>query len=445
MPAPLSPSRPVDYNQVIDNLGPFSSKGRIVSAAESKIHILGIGNDGLAGLTSRARSLLTSAQLILGSEPVLDLLAELPAERVRLGSDLQELVNVLTANLGRKRMVIVASGDPLFYGVARYLCDKLGKEYFEVLPHVSSMQLAFARIKESWDEAYLTNLASHPLDDVLDRVRTAELVGLFTSEKESPPVIARALLARGLDYFRVYVCENLGAPDERVTQGELSDIQELEFAPLNVMILKRKDGRPDLQATSTRFSRFGNPDDLFAQSQPKSGLITRSEVRAIALAQLNLRSTSIMWDIGAGSGSVAIEAAQLAPQGTVYAIEQDVADHNLIVANAQTFGVQNLKAVHGSAPAVFAGLQAPDAIFVGGTGHEINRLLASAFEALRPSGKLVANVATLESLTATYAAFKQLGKNVQVLMVNIAQGVEQMETLRFEAINPTFLLSIAKG
>lgn len=415
-----------------------------MNPAESKIHIIGIGNDGLGGLTSRARSLLSSAELILGAEPVLELLTELPAKRVRLGSDLPELVSSLTSNLGRKRMVIVASGDPLFYGVARYLCEKLGKDRFEVLPHVSSMQLAFARIKESWEEAYLTNLASHPLDAVLDRIRTAELVGLFTSETETPPMVARALLGRGLDYFRVYVCENLGAPDERVTQGELSDIQEMEFAPLNVMILKRKEGRPDQQSAGSRFGRFGNPDDIFAQSQPKSGLITRSEVRAIALAQLNLRSTSIVWDIGAGSGSVAIEAAQLAPQGMVYAIEQDVADYHLIVANAQTFGVQNLKAVHGSAPAVFAGLPAPDAIFVGGTGREINRLLASAYDVLRPGGRLVVNVATLESLTATYAALKQLSKNVQVLMVNIAQGVEQLETLRFEAINPTFLLSVAK-
>jgi precorrin-6Y C5,15-methyltransferase (decarboxylating) len=415
-----------------------------VSAAETKIHIIGIGNDGLAGLTARARSLLTSAQLILGSEPILDLLAELSAERVRLGSDLQELVTLLTATLGRKRMVIVASGDPLFYGVARYLCDKLGKDRFEVLPHVSSMQLAFARIKESWEEAYLTNLASHPLDMVLDRIRTAEVVGLFTSEKESPPVVARALLARGLDYFRAYVCENLGAPDERVTQGELSDIQDLEFAPLNVMILKRKDGRPDLPASASRYSRFGNPDDVFAQSQPKSGLITRSEVRAIALAQLNLNPTSIVWDIGAGSGSVAIEAAQLAPQGMVYAIEQDVADYNLIVANAQSFGVPNLKPVHGSAPAIFTGLPAPDAIFVGGTGHEISRLFTSAFEVLRPGGRLVANVATLEALTATYAILTKLAKPVHVLMVNIAQGVEQMETLRFEAINPTFLLRVVK-
>src|SRR5947209_12555636 len=159
----------------------------------------------------------------------------------------------------------------------------MGKDRFEVLPHVSTMQLAFARVKESWEEAYLTNLQSHPLETVLDRIRTAETVGLFTSETEGPAEVARQLLARGIDYFSAYVCENLGAPDERVTQGELTDIQDMEFAPLNVLILKRKAGRPDQPRTPVRFRRFGNPDDVFAQSQPKSGLITQAEVRAMAL------------------------------------------------------------------------------------------------------------------------------------------------------------------
>src|SRR5207302_6263362 len=120
------------------------------------------------------------------------------------------------------------------------------------------------------------------------------------------------LLARGIDYFKAYVCENLGAPDERVTQGELTDIQDMEFAPLNVMILKRKPGRPDQQRGTGRFRLFGNPDDVFAQSRPKSGLITQAEVRAISLAQLDVQPGSVVWDIGAGSGAVAIEAAQLA-------------------------------------------------------------------------------------------------------------------------------------
>jgi len=413
-------------------------------AFEEKIHIIGVGNDGLGGITGRARELLQQAQLVLGSESTLELVQGLKAEQLAIGPDLLDVVQTLENNLGKKRMVVVAGGDPLFYGVARYLCDRLGKDRFEVLPHVSSMQLAFARVKESWEEAYLTNLANHSLESVLDRVRTAETVGLFTSEMDNPSRIAQQLLARGLDYFRAYVCENLGAPDERVTQGELAEMAEMEFAPLNVMILKRKPGRPDQQGASAGFRRFGNPDDVFAQSQPKSGLITQAEVRAIALAQLNVQPANVVWDIGAGSGAVAIEAAQLAFPGMVYAIEQDVADYHLIVANAQTFGVRNLKAIHGTAPAVFQGLPVPNAIFVGGAGKEVSRLLEGAFGALRPGGNMVVNVATLDSLNAAYTTLKGLAHTVEALLVNLARSNEQMGSLRFEALNPTFLLKVRK-
>src|ERR1043166_8425385 len=120
---------------------------------EPKIHIIGVGGGCVAGLTGKPRELLLSAELVLGSEPTLDLVKELPAVRVPIGANLPEVVHALESQLGKKRMVVVASGDPLFYGVARYLCDKLGQDRFEVWPHVSSMQLAFARIKESWEEA----------------------------------------------------------------------------------------------------------------------------------------------------------------------------------------------------------------------------------------------------------------------------------------------------
>ncbi len=414
-----------------------------MSAAETRIHIIGVGGDGPAGLTARARELIGKADLLLGADSVLDLVPEATAQRYRIGPDLHDAVRTLEQNLGKKRMVVLAGGDPLFYGVARYLCDRLGKDHFEVLPHVSSMQLAFARVKETWEEAYLTNLATHSLEAVLDRIRTAETVGLFTSEEQGPPAVARQLLARGLDYFRAYVCENLGGPDERVTQAELSEIAEMEFSPLNVMILKRKPGRPDQPRSPGRLLRFGNPDDVFAQSRPQSGLITQAEVRAIALSQMNLQPGVVVWDIGAGSGSVAIEAAQLCAPGMVYAIEQEAADYHLILANAEAFGVRNLKAVHGTAPGVVAGLPRPDAIFVGCT-KEVARLLHVSYEALRPGGQMVVNVASLESLSATYKALRELAGEVQVLLVSVARGVEQMEAVRFEAVNPTFLLRVGK-
>src|SRR4029079_16277489 len=162
---------------------------------------------------------------------------------------------------------------------------------------------AFARVKESWEDAFLTSLVGRPLEAIVDRIRTAEKVGLFSSDEHTPDRLAQALWDRGIDYFRAFVCENLGSPDERVTQAELDDLACMEFNPLNVLILVRKPNRPDRAARAGRYRLFGNPDDAFAQSQPKRGLITQSEVRSIALAQLDIRPTSVVWDVGAGSGS----------------------------------------------------------------------------------------------------------------------------------------------
>jgi precorrin-6Y C5,15-methyltransferase (decarboxylating) len=418
---------------------------RGMSASDAKIPIVGIGGDGLGGLSARSRDLLTGADVVLGSDSALALLPELKAKHHVIGGDLQEVIDFIKTNSGHQRLVIIATGDPLFYGVARYLCDRIGKDSFDVIPHVSSMQLAFARIKESWEEAYLTDLGKRRLDEVLDRIRTSETVGLFTSEDHGPRRIARELLARGIDYFRAYVCENLGGPDERLTQGELAEIAAMEFDPLNVLILKRKPNRPDATQVDRKLMRFGNPDETFAQSRPKSGLITQAEVRALALAQMDLQPGSIVWDVGAGSGSVAIEAAQLVVPGMVYAIEQEAPDYHLILANMESFGIKNVKPVFGMAPAVFHDLPAPDAIFIGGNGGEVARLLEASFNALRPAGRLVVNVGTIEMLSAVYAALKSLASPVQVHLVSIARGVEQMDSLRFESVNPTFLLTVRRA
>jgi precorrin-6Y C5,15-methyltransferase (decarboxylating) len=373
-------------------------------------------------------------------------LAKLPkssAERIALGSNLEDAVAKLGKS-GEKSTVILASGDPLFYGVARYLCDKLGKDRFEVVPHVSSMQLAFARVKESWEEAFLTNLANHPLEQVVERIRTATKVGLFTTEQHPPAAVAKALLDRKVDYFFAYVCENLGSPDERVTQGELKEIARDEFSPLNVMILVRKPDVPDRPTDAIGRRLFGNADDVFLQSKPKHGLLTPSEVRAMALAELDLGPTSIVWDIGAGSGSVSIEAAQISSGGTVYAIEMDAEDYQLILANAERFGVQNLVAIHGRAPDAWANLPSPDCIFVGGSGREVSRIVDAALSRLRPGGRLVANVGSLENLAAVHDVLQRKSSDVKVCMINLARGTYQLERVRFEALNPSFLLSIVK-
>jgi precorrin-6Y C5,15-methyltransferase (decarboxylating) len=410
--------------------------------AVEKVHIVGIGDDGLDGMTTQARRLVESAAVLLGPESCGSLLPAAVRDRLQAVTGLEELVERIE-QIGPVRAVVLASGDPLFYGTARYVCAKLGKDRFEVVPHVSSMQLAFARVKESWEDAFLANLSGQSIERVVDRVRGSDTVGLFTSEQWPPAAVARALLDEGIDYFQAYVCENLGSPDERVTQGSLADIAKDEFGPLNVMILVRKARAADAPG-QVGGRLFGNADECFLQSRPKRGLLTPAEVRALALAELALRPDSVVWDVGAGSGSVGLEAARLARDGVVHAIEMDPDDHRLILANAERLGVKNLRAVLGRAPDAWQGLPDPDAIYVGGSGRDVQMLLEQAWLRLKPGGRLVTACNSIENLAAVHALLRARSTDASYWMVNIARGVEQLDRIRFEAINPGFLIAATK-
>ena len=409
----------------------------------AKIHIIGIGDDGADGITSRAKDLIVNAELLIGPETILKLFEGQDSECWDAGDDIDELAGRLDSS-SHQKVVILTPGDPLFYGTARYLCDRIGKDRFEVLPHVSTMQLAFARVKESWNEAYLTNLATQSLNHVVNKIRSAERVGVFTAAHATPSMLAAALLEAGIDYFTAYVCENLGSPDERVTSGELSEFSDGEFSELNVMILVRKPDVPDRPKQMEGRRLFGNPDEMFLQSKPKRGLLTNSEIRVIVLAELDLGPTSIVWDIGAGSGSVALEAAQLATDGHVYAVEMDTDDFELIRQNAERFGLDNVTSILGQAPDAWTDLPSPDAVFVGGTGRQAGNIVKQAIARLKPGGRIVADMASIENLQAVHAVMREATGDVNILMVNVARGNYQLDSLRFDALTPKFVLSAVK-
>jgi precorrin-6Y C5,15-methyltransferase (decarboxylating) len=410
--------------------------------AAGKVHIVGIGDDGVEGMTAQARRLVEDAEVLVGPDSCAAVVPPGLRGRLQTAGSLDELVERIEA-AGKRRTVLLASGDPLFYGTARYVCSKLGKDRFEVVPHVSSMQLAFARVKESWEEAFLANLAGQSIERVIDRIRTSETAGLFTSEQWPPAAVARTLIDHGIDAFQAYVCENLGSPDERVTQGSLAEIAKDSFGPLNVMILVRKAKAPEaVGQVGARL--FGNPDECFLQSRPKRGLLTPAEVRALALAELGLQPASVVWDVGAGSGSVGLEAARLAREGRVYAIEMDPDDHALIQENARRLGVVNLEAVLGQAPDAWNALPAPDAIYVGGSGRDVAMLVEGAWQRLKAAGRLVTACNSIENLAAVHALLRAHSADAAYWMVNIARGYEQMDRIRFEAINPVFLIAATK-
>jgi precorrin-6Y C5,15-methyltransferase (decarboxylating) len=381
--------------------------------------------------------------VLLGPASSAGLLPPALADRLQVAGGLDDLVERIE-RCGSRSTVVLASGDPLFYGTARYVCGRLGKDRFEVVPHVSSMQLAFARVKESWEEAFLANLSGLSIERVIDRLRSCDTAGLFTSEQWPPSAVARALIEEGVDSFQAYVCENLGSPDERVTQGNLAEIAAESFGPLNVMILVRSARVPD-SPDSAGSRLFGNPDECFLQSRPKRGLLTPAEVRALALAQLGLEPRSVVWDVGAGSGSVGVEAARLAREGMVFAIEMDPDDHALIRENAGRFGVTNLHPVLGRAPEAWADLPSPDAIYVGGSGRDVAMLVEGAWERLSEGGRLVTACNSIENLARVHSLLRSRSDDAAYWMVNIARGIEQMDRIRFEAINPTFLIAATKA
>jgi precorrin-6Y C5,15-methyltransferase (decarboxylating) len=409
----------------------------------NRVEIIGIGDDGLAGLSSLGAERINAAEVLIGPPSLLNLVARTGVERISTGPQPQSIVDAILSREGKRR-VVLSGGDPLFYGVARFLCQHLGKERFNVVPHVSSMQLAFARVKESWDEAYLANLESVPLDRALAGVRACEKAGLFTTSSVTPAVVAQACLDRGLNFFHAFVCENLGSPDERVTRSELPQLVNESFSLMNVLILVRRSGVPHDMDRSSAGRLIGNPDEYFEQSLPRRQLLTPMELRALAIALLDLRQDAIVWDVGAGSGSVSIEVARLAPSGTVYAIEMDPASHGMIESNATRMGATNVIAVLGQAPEVWKNLPDPHAIFIGGTGRRVANLAVAAWSRLSAGGHLVVHVNSLQNLVETEEALRHSGGQPTSRMIQISYGIEQLDSTRWESRHPTFLVHVPR-
>lgn len=417
-----------------------------MSLMNQRIPVVGMGSDGLAGLSVQEKEALAGAESILAPTAALALLDSLPGEKIPLGTDLQQTQSLVQEWLGKnRRLAIVVSGDPLFYGLAGWLCERFGKDRFDILPHVSSMQLAFARIKERWEDAYLGNLQTLPLEKLLDLARTLGTLGLFTTPEVGPDVVARSLLERGLHGFTAHVCENLGTPRERITQGTLAEIASLQFDPLNILILLRDPGFPPQAPAHRSGARFGNPDAEYAEDAPARRAVTPAEIRSIALGYLRLKQGITMWDVGAGSGSVAIEVANLIETGQVFAIEEDPVDLQRLASNLRRYNATMVKPVFGSAPKAFNGLPAPDAVFIGGIGIDVPRMLEPIWTALKPGGVLVVHIASPEAFVAVNNDLGARTEDVAVLHLQLASGVSQLGSTLLDPLPPSYMLRARKS
>ena len=405
------------------------------------VTLVGIGDDGCASLSSRAVNAVLRASVLVGGERQLQFFPQFCGERIVLKSGLSQVLERVSELAEEHNVCILASGDPLFYGVGGLVLRKLGSAHVEVIPQPSSVQLAFASAGLSWDDAAVISLHGRPLIGLLTRLRSRAKVAVLTDGECSPPRIAAHLLEHGqAGGWTAWVCERLGGPDERVRSFALEALAAAsDIDPLNVLLLQRSDAswRPPPAIPFLH-------EDAFAKRMPKKGLITKREVRLLSLAALAIREDSVIWDIGAGSGSVAIEAALLAPSGRAFAIEVDPEGVAICQENLRAHAVDNVTVVHGRAPEALHGLPAPDAVFIGGSKGGMAEILEAALAALRPDGRVVANAITLENAAEIYQTARRLRIEPDVTLLQVSRAEPLAHYMRYEALNPIQIFTLAK-
>jgi precorrin-6B C5,15-methyltransferase / cobalt-precorrin-6B C5,C15-methyltransferase len=364
-----------------------------------RLVVIGIGADGWAGLGEPGRAALRAARAIVGSQRKLDLLpAELEAARRPWPSPIDPLIEELATDR-HDGTCVLASGDPMLYGIGATLARRLDPERLVVHPHPSAFAFACARLGWPAAEVELVSAVGRPVEALTRLLQPRRRIVVYVSGADGPSSVARLLGERGLGPSRLVVLEQLGAPDERIRE---STAEQWDERPADHPA--HACGKPAVHplhavAVECRLApgavALPLPPGLPDTAYESDGQLTKQPVRAIALAALGPLPGELLWDVGAGSGSVGIEWLRAEPSTRAIAIEANAERVRRIAANASALGVPQLDVRHGRAPGELEGLPTPDAVFIGG-GVSEKGTIERCWQALRPGGRLIANAVTLE-------------------------------------------------
>ena len=349
------------------------------------LSIVGIGENGIAGLNAAARTLVDTAEILVGGERHLAMVPSGGGERLTWQRPFSDTIGAIAARRGR-RVVVLASGDPSWYGVGAVLARHFPIGEMTILPHPGAFSLAAARLGWAIADCAVLSLHGRPVDTLRLHLAPHRRLLLLSEDGTTPRAVAHLLTELGWGPTRLTVFEHLGGPREAVLCEEAQHWGERQSADLNTIAVDCRAG-PEARPLSRL---AGLPDDAFEHD----GQLTKREVRAMTLAVLAPLPGERLWDVGAGCGSIAIEWLRAIEGGDAVAIERDPDRAAMIARNAAALGVPGLNIVTGTAPQVLAGLDAPDAVFIGG-GISDPELLPTAWDALRPGGRLVANIVSL--------------------------------------------------
>ena len=382
--------------------------------------IIGMGEDGYDGLQARARLAIDSADVIVGSERLLAFLPAHKAETHEWPQPFSAVVDRITKLRGR-RTVILATGDPLNYGVARKLMTFIPFAEMEIIPHLSAFSLAASRVGWSLPDCDMLTLHGRHAANIEAFIQPDVRLLVLTEDATTIPEAARRLIRRGFGKSEMTVIENMGGPRERQSTFMAHNVPSTEFSPLNTLAI-----HCIAWPGATILSRLaGLPDVAFEHD----GQLTKREVRAATLAALAPSPDKLLWDVGAGCGSIAIEWMRSSRGCEAIAFEHDAERLKMIAANADRLGTPRLKIVAGEAPASLAVHTAPDAVFIGG-GLGIPGVFETSWEHLKPGGTMVVNVVTIEGELHLYDLHEKHGGDLVRMEVSHLHRIGPLRALK---------------
>jgi len=398
------------------------------------VSIIGMGMT-VEDLTARHLKIIDQADILVGGKRLLDLFKESRARKKVIGRDIDAVVNFVRQEMKKKHVVVLASGDPLFFGIGRRMVDAIGARNTSIYPNISSVSAAFARIKEAWDDVRVISLHGRNNERRLFKALEEEnKIAVLTDPTNNPARLAARLLEKQVLNYKICVLEAMGSVSEKVNWYTLTEAARMKFADPNMVVLKRSPS--DTKDKERLF--LGTPDNWYDHQK---GLITKSEIRAITLSKLRLATDHILWDLGAGSGSVAAEAALLIKKGKIFAVEKKSERITQIKNNKKKFGIGNLKAIQAELPQGLEELPRPDRIFIGGGGKQLKSIITAAAQYLKPKGLMVINTVLIPNVETARATLEKLDFETEVIQAQINRSRKMPWAERLEAQNPVWIIS----
>ncbi|MGE0083126.1 MAG: precorrin-6y C5,15-methyltransferase (decarboxylating) subunit CbiE [Desulfococcaceae bacterium] len=443
------------------------------------VSVIGLGLSP-ADLTAAHLELIGSADILIGGKRHLAYFEDLPCIKKEISKNLSEVKEFIRLNMADKAITVLASGDPLFYGIGSYLVKKIGAENVHIYPNITSVSAAFARIKESWQDACVISMhGQFDEGELLFAMHRENKIALLTDPQHSPAWLGQFLLKKEINDFRMCVLEQLGTDTEKMQWFEAEEAAEKDFAEPNLVILQKTEqasglftpekveqasslfirndmNKPEtcyrsgnkLEACSTVSGNrleacstlhLGMPDECF---EHEKGLITKSEVRAVTLSKLRLCSPDlILWDLGAGSGSVSVEASLFLPKGKIFTLEQHPERIAQIRENRRRFGVYQMEVIQTVLPDGLENLPRPDRVFIGGGGKNLETIIRTAAGYMKTPGIMVINTVLVQNIQTALDTLQKSGFIAEIIQVQISAGKAMPWGERLAAQNPVWIVT----